>query len=354
MPPENADADVAAQKTPKDPYNPFARDRAALLAAMPAGADEAEPRPAAKVEAKSEPEPKAIEPDEDDADTPAESELDAPDKKGDDDNEDDDEDSKDTKGLDKVKAFEKRVRAELAKDREDLKAEVAKIQRDIDGKLERVAKFEKLAERIKYDPAAVLKELGVTDEDLEGISKDLYAATPKMLADPKNKEAAQRAAKAREESDRVAKLEKEIADMKAEKTTAAKEAQMQAQIDAFIDDLAKGINDDYPLVQKLNGKNAQLVRRMISAAAQDIHSETGQAVTSKQVLRRIEKTQRERLEELDIDVSSYVKKADGKAKAETKADGKAKAETKPVAPTAKSRRESRDDLIKQLEANAKA
>lgn len=165
--------------------------------------------------------------------------------------------------LSAVQRAEKRSREMLTKERAEAKAEIERERAELSKwKAERDS-FEQMKARAKYDPAGVLAALGLTDEDLEPAARDLYARSKGAQSDPKAREAALKMQREREVSDRVAKIERENAELREQFTQRDQEAAHREAFDSFVGDVKKVANGTTPLFEKAPARANQLVRQVL-------------------------------------------------------------------------------------------
>lgn len=190
------------------------------------------------------------------------------------------------KRMSAVQNAEKRAREALAKERAEAKAEIEREKAEIaKWKAER-DQFEQLKARAKYDPAAVLTALGLTEDDLEPAARDLYARSKGAAADPKNRDAAIRMQREREHADRLAALEKQNAELREQFTKSLAEREQQAQFEAFVGTVKKSANGDTAtLFEKAPSKAAGIVAKVTL----DLWNETGEQPDQADIIAALDK-----------------------------------------------------------------
>ncbi len=229
-------------------------------------------------------------------------------------------DAKAAKGLDAVRKAEKRHREKMDADRAEFAAEKQKHAAAI----EKVAEFEAAAKRVKYDPAAVLKLLGVSEDDFELTAHAIYAESKAGAADPKRKEVAAQRLRDREKDDKQTSLEKEVAEMKAERLRDKQEAAQREQAAQYIEQLTGAAQSKYPLVAKLLELDPADASDGLAAAYDRLVKASGKEPTPAAVVAELDRKERSRLKKLGVDPDTI-------AKAAPKAPAKPGA--KPVKPT---------------------
>lgn len=261
-------------------------------------------------------------------------------------------DAKAVKGIEAVQRAKQREAAALAKER----AEIAREREELATIRAQRDEFEKLKARAKYDPASVLAALGLSDDDFEPAARDLYARSKGAAADPKTKEAALRMQREREQADRLASVEKQLAETREQLMKREAEARAQAEFERFVGDVKKSATDETPLVRLAFEKSPAKAQAAIAKVAYDLWQEQGEEPTPADVVAHYEKIRRAELDELGVDVSAVIKTAPKKQN--QTADKKQPAKTlstdlsttTPVRGPAKSLEEHRAETRRLLEA----
>ena len=292
------------------------RDRAAILAGMPFGEKPAEEAP--KVEAKPVEKPAEVKAD---AEKPAEDE-----KPKTDDDADDDEEKVEAKPDEKpaepadpesdrrrvmLAKTEKKQREDIAREkaaaRAEIQSEVERVKASLSPQLDAVRRFEVAQKRAKSDPVAALRALGLSDEDFEHASRQLYYASPAAAKDPKNRIAAEQSIQRHEADSRVDQLQAKIDAMEAKEAQREQSAKLEQQKGQYLDHVAKGVTDETPLLQKLIAKNPTKARTAMWATAEAFFAETGEMPDAEDIAVAYEKQRRAELEDLGIDVAAVAK-----------------------------------------------
>lgn len=266
-------------------------------------------------------------------------------------------DAETARRLDMVQKETKRQRELIAKERADAKAEVDRMRAEIQPHLDALKKFEDLRARAKYNPAGVLAELGLTEDDFEPAARDIYARSKAAAADPKTKDAALRMQLEREQRDQVAATQKQVADLQAKIAEKEQQAQYQEAWRGYYGDvvkLASAETSPSPLLRNAIAKNAPRAEQAIQTLAAQIHQETGEWPDASDVAARFEAVKRAELAELGIDaapVNANKPKpapATEAAPARTLANDMAGSTTIPKA--AKTRQEQRAETLRLMES----
>jgi hypothetical protein len=232
------------------------------------------------------------------------------------------DDPKVQKGLDAVRVAEKRMRATFERDRAAFEAERQKWQAQVD----KVAEFEALAKRAKYDPAGALRALGMNEDDFELAAHALYGESKAATADPKQKAAALARLKEREKEDRLDATQKEIAELKSELAKQRTEARMQAEAAAYIQQINTTAAAKFPLVAQYLKADPDDTSDKLVAEYNRLSTALNRAPKPAEVVAAFDKRERARLAKLGIDPAVIVKP---KAAANS---NKAKPAAKPAAP----------------------
>lgn len=317
-----------------------AKDKAAFLAEMDAelGAEETDEQSAAPAKPAKKPAAKpAVEDDDEDAE-----ELEA---SPDDDDEDEDEDAepddaeededeepeagKDpdlAKRLAAVRRTEQRQREQLERQRADFAREREQWQGETRELREHKQRFDSLAQRAKYDSYAVLRELGVPDEDMELHAQHLFSRSKAAHVKPEHRAAADRAMRERELADKAAAAEKRVE--KIEQTLEEREAAAAAEreVDAFLGRVAKRATAEAaPITAALLAKNPKSARAALMVTAHELVKKHGlsEFPKSKDVIAAHERKERRALRERGIEPPAPgTKPATGKPAGGARPNGK--------------------------------
>jgi hypothetical protein len=294
------DEQVATQETAAPP------SRDAILAQLEALSDEVKPAAdAVPVEDDTSEEDTDVEAASDEVDGEADTDL----ADEDEDKEPESKDAETQKRLDTVRRAEKRSRDVLAKDRADFDAERAKWAE----KVAKVDEYEQAAKRAKYDPATVLRKLGVADDDFELIAQTLYAESKAGAADPKRKEQAARLLREREKEDKLSATEKRMADLEAKLEAQKQEQVAVAEASRFIEQVNTTAKVKFPLAHHLLTADPEDSSDGMVAAYDRLAKTADKAPTAAQVVAEFDRSARARLKKLGVDVDALVKTKPGAA-----------------------------------------
>jgi hypothetical protein len=270
----------------------------------PVKAAEPEEEPAAEVETE-------VEASEDEEDEAAPEEAEDSDEDTDEDGEvvEAAADPKAAKGLDAVRKAEKRHREKMDADRAEFAAERQKHAAAI----EKVAEFEAAAKRVKYDPAAVLKLLGVTEDDFELAAHAIYAESKAGAADPKRKEVAAQRLRDREKDDKLTATEKRMADLEAKLEKQAQEVTQREEAARYVQQVNSAAQAS-PLVAKMMELDPQEATEGLSNAYDRLRKASGKEPTPAAIVAEMDRKERTRLKKLGIDPDTIAKAAPKAAK----------------------------------------
>lgn len=203
-------------------------------------------------------------------------------------------------------------RAAIKAEREKADREIAEQRAEIEKGRAELAAFAKLKERVKYEPDAVLAELGLADEDFEHAARATWARSPAGKADPTQRETVARTQREREISDRIAAADERA--KKAEERAASIEKRIEERdqavkreeaAKAYIDEAAKvaTTSTEAPLVARWLGKSPAKAREAMGMAAMDLLERDGVVPGHAEVVAELEARERARLEDLGYDVA---------------------------------------------------
>lgn len=263
----------------------------------------------------------------DDTDADDDSDNKAEDDDSDLDEDDDEEkggDSETSKRLEQVKRTDKRLREKREADFEAREQKLRKLEADIEAawkpRVEKAEKFERLAERAKTHAADVLLELGLTEDDLEYAARDIYAHSKKGSEDPKNKEAAARSRREREQAEEIRRLKDRLDNREKTEAERQKEADERKAIDAHLDRFASAAKktDRYPLARSYLAKNPQAARADLEVVAGRLAQQLRAMPSDKDVIKAFEKDRRRVLREHGIDPKKFTASSSAAITADTK------------------------------------
>lgn len=237
------------------------------------------------------------------------------------------DDPKEQKLFDNVRRAEKRMREAAA--RRD--AEFEKRQVEWQSKVDRVAEIDKLTARIKYDPTAVLRALGVSHDDFELIAQSIYAESPALANDPKQKAVAQAKLREREKEEKFSATEKRLADLEAKLEQQKRDAAVQAETQAYIGQINTAAATKFPLVERMLKADPDDTHDALVKTYNTLGQKLNRAPKAAEVVAAFDKAQRARLAKLGIDPDTVAKaKAVAKKPA---ANSNAPAPAAPAKPT---------------------
>lgn len=309
-----------------------------------AAADPDAGKPAAEPEAKPEPEKEAeAEPDDEEPEPEPEPAAEpeqkaAPDPKA---------DPEAAKRLALIQKQEKRAREALAKERAELEAERAKIAAEKSA-LER---FEAIKKRAKHDPAAALAALGLGDDDYELAARQIYARSKAAAADPKTREAADRALREREHGESLEQLRAQLDEVRNELKTRDERAVQQREAERYIASVSKAIGDDAPLVASVYAKNPEKARYEFGRVTMALYEQTGEMPEPAEVIAAYERQRRAELEELGIDPATVGKPKAAPAAKPSRTLGDTRSVTPTAANTPRTYKDKKRDLLRAMEAD---
>lgn len=280
-----------------------------------------------------------------------------------DDDEDDDEETAKSKAA--IRALEKKSLAKIAarerrvKERErELRVEVERREsaflREWEPRIERTKAIESIVEAAKRNPVGAVLQFaeevaGVAGDDWELVGKTSYLKSPRAQADPKSREAGQRAmrdAETRSELEQVKQANKALQDRIDAREVA--EANQRA-VQTYMERVENSVTAETRLVRRMMKRNPDRARAELHALALEYSEQHGEVPSPAKLVRLKEKRERGRLLELGIDPASLFKQ---KKRAEGDADPAPKKAAPKKAPPANGKRlsgkELRADILAQL------
>ena len=202
---------------------------------------------------------------------------------------------------------EQRVRSELGQAKAELQRERAIMQREreeLRSEREELARYKAARSRAKYDPAGVLAELGLGEDDFGPAARQIYARTKEAAADPKNREAADRLMQEREHRDSLAQTQRELKELREEIQRRDHASRVDAEVKRYVAGLVSSVPKvtDAPLVARALKRNPERWERRLGEVALEMAQQTGELPTPKRVIRELERRRREELEDARGDV----------------------------------------------------
>ena len=249
------------------------------------------------------------------------------------------------KRLDAVRVAEKRMRA--AAERRD--AEFATKQREWQERVDRVVELDKLFARAKHDPVSLLKAAGVSEDDFELIAQAVYAESPALQKDPKQKAAAQAKLREREKEDRQTQAEKQIAELREQIEQQKRDAVAAQEAQAYIAQINTAASTKHPLVAHLLKADPNETHDALVKTYNDLGKKLQRTPKAIEVVAAFDKAQRSRLQRLGIDPETIVKAPTAKKPTAVVANtNKPVEKTKPAEP--KKLAPTKDEILAELAA----
>lgn len=304
-----------------------------------------------------------VEDDEEDAgDTEdEEDDLDDEDREDEEDEEPAEADPALSKRIAAVRKMEQRTRAKLTAERAAFDREREELRAQSKQVAEAQQRFDRLAARVRFDSYSVLKELGVTDDDMEVHSQHLFARSKNAAVTPAHRAAADRALRDREQAEELRKTREEVDELKKGLTSREQQVAAQRELDAYFDRTVRKATDATPRVKTLIAKSPKRARAELAATALELTQRLGGAMPKPtQLLAAHEKKIARQLRRYGIADAEPADAAAKPAIAGKKPAVNAKPAPKPVAGAKPSRdtsdseshHPSRDELLKELSEGA--
>lgn len=314
--------------------------------------------------------------DEDEAAAPEDDDEDAaPDAEPDDDEDPDAEDDADeddepaaeagkdpelAKRLAAVRRTEARQRERLAADRTAFERERSEWQTQTRTVTEAQKRFEAVAARAKHDPAGALAALGLTDADFEYAAQQVYARSPAAAKKDGYRDAADRAMREREATDKLSANDRRIADLEAKLARRDQQAAVELELNTYFKRAIRKADDTTPRVKALIAKNPARARADLAATALALSEKNnGQLPKSKVLLAAHEKKIARQIRDYGLDdAAALAAETDPKPVGKKPAGAAAKPATgKPAKPAVADDAETDEttipstaDLVRELQA----
>lgn len=269
-----------------------------------------------------------------DADEPADEEQDEPAE-----DEDTPADPETAKRLDVVRRAEKRMRAQV----EAKEAELAQREQRLSERLTRAEEIDRLAARAKYDPGAVMRALGLSDDDFAVVAQALYAESKEGAADPKRKEMAARLLREREQHDKLSAIEKRAIELEQKLERQKQEAAAQAEAARYFEQMHSAATSKHPLVAHMLKADPDDTAQALVASYERLAT-GGKVPAAAAVVADFDKQIRAKFKRLGLDPDALT---GAKPKTTTAAPTKKAA---PVVETVKSGTPSKDEILAELAA----
>lgn len=133
-----------------------------------------------------------------------------------------------------VRKAEQRGRQALERDRATFERERDAVATEVRSLRDHKARFDGLVAKARYNPTAVLRELGLSDDDFESAAQHIASHSKHPGVTPAHRAAAAKAAAEREIADRLAAVERENKEMREGQVTAAAQQTAVARVDDML------------------------------------------------------------------------------------------------------------------------
>ncbi len=193
------------------------------------------------------------------------------------------------RSMEKVQAERQRFESE----RQTFHAERARFEKEWSPRIEAAQRYEELRERAPYDLVSLAEELGVTEEDFEHHAQQFYRRSPKGKADPKNRDAYERANREREHRHKLTATEKRLAEMEKRIEEREKSAQEEKRLAALTSVAQKALSDDTPIMRKRFEAHPEQAQKDFAIAVKYLREETGEEPDPADVIRELEAIEQE-------------------------------------------------------------
>ena len=212
-----------------------------------------------------------------------------------------------SKRLEAVQAAERRKMENIERRFKELEAKGAELERQWGERIRRAEAFEQLSQRAKYDPASVLSELGLTDDDFEPAARQLYSRSKAAANDPRTRAAAEQAMRERESQGAIGDLRRQMHELQRQLLERDQRETDARETATYLSHVQKALSDETPIVKQWLSKAPQRAQDELINAARRLYQEHGEVPEPAALLRELEKARRAELEELGVDVATSFK-----------------------------------------------
>lgn len=225
-------------------------------------------------------------------------------------------------------------------------AELRAKEQEIAERARALDEFEALRGRARVDPVAAMRALGLTEDDFEHASRQLYYSSKAAASKPELREIAQRSQREREIEARYEEQSKRLAALEERLTRERQEVEAERHRGEYLGRVTGAIGEGAPLLKAWHAKAPEKVREGLWRAAEALARETGQIPDAADVVAALEQQRQQDLEELGLDLGAITKASKsktpvaGERKAARTLGGDLTAQTAPRSAT-----KSRDDEI---------
>lgn len=265
------------------------------------------------------------------------------------------------KELARIQEAEKEAKQRIQGQIEELEAKKAELDERLAKAEEAEAKTAKLSKQFKVAPVAFAKSQGLeTHADFLALGATLYKYGKGLApdADAQHKEWAKSVEKEGEQASTFSELQAQIAELKAEreaekaeKATAAEQAETQRTLDEYASRVISEAGDDTPLAKAVLADADEETKQSLLGLAMRMAQDLGQPPTPEQLLAQVEEYERAQLKKRGIDPDKHFPKTKAKAKPDSASKKKKATKKKPKA--TKPRTKTREEILQGLrERNA--
>ncbi len=261
-------------------------------------------------------------------------------------------DSETSKRIAQVQKAERRAKESIALERAEFARERSEHETSKRTFEAKERQFADLAKRAKSDPASVLKQLGLTEDDFDDAAKIIYAQSTAAAADPQRKAQTAELIRKRASEARLEKLEAELAETKKSLSQRDQDAAAAHDAEKYLDSVTKVVSDGSPLLKSALAKSPTKARARLGRIAYSLLQANDEVPDAEDVIAEYEKQRRDELDELGIDPATLSKAAvdaNGNAKKPSKTLGSISGKT--VAKTKLTAAERDAELLRKLESD---
>lgn len=261
------------------------------------------------------------------------------------------------KRLSLVQKAEKRSRDAIAEAKREASQAIATERQRLDPLLEKTKAYESAVANARTNPVALLRALGVTDDEMEYVARQAYAESTAAQKKPENREAAARQRAEREHASELATLRKTVEELQGGLTKREQEAAAARDGERYIAGVTKAVVDaDAPIVARMLEKTPQKAQNLLMQTALMMLNRDGEVPDHAEVIAELERNERAELADRGVDVDAIVKAkpaaatvvATPAAKPARTLDTSTASTTRPIDNSKKTAAEKRAELEKNM------
>lgn len=202
------------------------------------------------------------------------------------------------KRLEQIQKAEQRHKAAAAVRMQELQRKEAELSE----RAAAVQRFESLRERVRFDPVAVLMELGLTEDDFDAAGQQIYAYSKAGRENPKLRQSAAEMMQRREHETKTQKLERELQELRQERDREKQEIALERYKDGYLARAKQTTSDETPIMRAMMAEDPTEARELVYYVANELYQQTGEEPEPHEVINTLEQLQRAELKKRGINL----------------------------------------------------